>query len=99
MTEPADLRRDTVELPEDAAYAWWLSTHPSGLVLAISPKQPPLLHRASCREVDRDRHPGRLKAAGRRQICGETTAALRAWLGREIPGASSVLERCPKCGP
>lgn len=99
MTEHADLRRDTAELPEDAAYAWWLSTHPAGLVLAISPKDPPMLHKANCREVDRVRHPGRLKAAGRRQICAETTAALRAWVARELVGAPSVLARCPKCGP
>jgi hypothetical protein len=99
MTEPADLHRDTVELPADAEYAWWRSTHPSGLVLAIAPHAPPLLHLARCPEVDRDRHPGRLKAAGRRQICAETTAALRGWLAREIPGSSPVLARCPKCGP
>jgi hypothetical protein len=99
MTEPADLLRDTLELPDDAAYAWWRSTHPAGFVLALSPKQPPLLHRASCPEVDRDRHPGRLKAAGRRQICAETTAALRAWVGRELAAAAPVLARCPRCAP
>ncbi|HYD53108.1 MAG TPA: hypothetical protein VEA99_10785 [Gemmatimonadaceae bacterium] len=99
MTEPSDLRYDTVEHPDDAAYAWWRSTHPAGVILAISAKQPPMLHRASCPEVDRDRHPGRLKAAGRRQICAESPTALRGWVARELPGASPVLARCPKCSP
>jgi hypothetical protein len=49
--------------------------------------------------VDRDRHPGGLKAQGSRQICADTTAALRAWLAREAPGSGQVLERCPKCAP
>jgi len=99
MTDPVDLLRFTVELPDDAEYAWWRNTHPAGLILAVSPKSPPILHRASCPEVDRDRHPGRLKAAGRRQICAETAAALRSWVGRELPGSSPVLARCPKCSP
>jgi hypothetical protein len=99
MADARDLLTATDELPGDADYAWWRSTHPAGYVLAVSAKQPPVLHRASCREIDRDRHPGRLKAAGRRQICAETTAALRAWVARELAGASPVLARCPKCSP
>ena len=100
MSDPRDLREATDEYTgDDAGYGWWLNTHPNGLVLAVRARTPPMLHRASCREVDRDRHPGRLKAAGSRQICAQTTAALRAWLAREAPEESAVLIRCPKCSP
>lgn len=92
-------RTATSEYPDDAGYAWWRNTHPAGYVLAISAKDAPILHTAACSEIDRDRHAKRLHAAGRRQICAETPAALRAWLARELPGASSVLQRCPKCAP
>lgn len=96
----SNIRTDTAEYPgDDAGYAWWRNTHPSGYVLAVSPKDPPLLHAARCAEIDRDRHPGRLRAAGRRQVCASTTAALRAWVARELPGAPAVLVRCPKCSP
>ena len=98
MTSADDPRTATSEFTDDAAYGWWRNSHPSGYVLAVRSRHAPLLHRASCREVDRDRHPGRLKAAGSRQICAESTAALRAWLAREgTPQA--VLERCTKCAP
>lgn len=100
MSGDADLRTATAEYAgDDAGYAWWRTTHPAGLVLAVRAKQPPLLHRAACDEVDRDRHPGRLRAAGSRQICAETTAALRGWAARELSGAGAVLKRCPKCSP
>lgn len=100
MSEPADLRTAVAEFAgDDAGYAWWRSTHPAGLVLAVRAKQPPMLHRVSCREIDRDAHPGRLKAAGARQICAETTTALRAWVKSELPDAGPVLARCPKCSP
>ena len=98
--DSTDFRTATAEYPgDDAGYGWWRSTHPAGYVLAISAKDPPVLHSVACSEVDRDRHPKRLHAAGRRQICAETPAALRAWVARELPGASPVLRRCPKCSP
>ena len=99
MSEPADLLTATAEFPEDAAYAWWRTTHPAGFVLAVRARQAPLLHRSRCAEVDRDRHPGRLHAAGSRQLCAESPAALRAWVARELPGAGAVVARCPKCAP
>ena len=99
MTGPEDLLTATAEFADDAGYAWWRNTHPAGFVLAVRARKPPLLHRARCDKVDRDRHPGGLKAAGSRQICAASTAALRAWLGREAPEAARVLERCPKCAP
>ena|ERR1051325_1056821 len=99
MTHPVDPNVATSELPDDASYTWWRNAHPGGYVLAVRAKHPPLLHRVSCSEVDRDRHPGRLKASGARQICAETKAALRAWLGREDPAHAAVLSRCPKCAP
>ncbi len=96
----SDARTDTAEYPgDDAGYGWWRNTHPGGYVLAVRARHAPLLHRVGCGEIDRDRHPKRLAAAGRRQICAETAAALRAWVARELPGASPVLARCPKCGP
>lgn len=98
MSDSPDLLTATSEFADDAGYAWWQSTHPAGYVLAVSAKDAPVLHRASCREVDRARHPKRLHAAGRRQICAETPAALRAWIARELVGASPVLARCSKCG-
>lgn len=100
MSDAPDLLRDTAEFPgDDAGYAWWRTTHPAGYVLAVSAREAPLLHRVRCPEIDRDRHPKRLAAAGRRQVCAETTAALRAWVARELPGASPVLARCAKCSP
>ena len=100
MSGLPDLRTATAEFPgDDAGYAWWRNSHPSGLVLAIRARKAPLLHRARCDKVDRDRHPGGLKASGSRQICADTSAALRAWLERESPGSAPVLERCPKCVP
>ncbi len=96
----SDARTDTAEYPgDDAGYGWWRNTHPGGYVLAVRARQAPLLHRVRCPEIDRDRHPGRLRAAGSRQICAETTAALRAWVARELPEAGAVLARCPKCAP
>jgi hypothetical protein len=88
---------ETEEFEEDAAYSWWRNTHPDGFVLAVRARHPPLLHRATCPEVDRDRHPGRLRAKGARQICSDAKSALRSWLGREVPGGSVVVERCIKC--
>lgn len=99
MSDPIDPLTATAEFDDDAGYAWWRNTHASGYVLAVRARQAPLLHRASCAEVDRDRHPGRLKANGSRQICADTKSALRAWLGREDPAHAAVLSRCPKCSP
>lgn len=84
---------------DDAGYAWWRTTHPYGFVLAVRARKAALLHRASCDKVDRDRHPGALGAAGSRQLCAETKVALRAWLAREAPELTAMIERCPKCGP
>ncbi len=97
----SDARTDTAEYPgDDAGYGWWRNTHPAGYVLAVRARQAPLLHRAGCREVDRDLHPGRLGAKGSRQICAVAKPALRAWLLRELPEqAGAVTARCPKCAP
>jgi hypothetical protein len=93
---------------DDAGYAWWRNTHPGGYVLAVRARHAPVLHRAGCGAVDRDRHPGRLRAAGARQICADSKPALRAWLARERAAAppapdaaapDAVLARCPTCGP
>lgn len=89
---------DTAEL-DDASYSWWIDTHPDGFILAVRARQPPMLHRARCPEVDRDRHPGRLRAKGSRQICAEMKTALRTWVTREMPGENTLLARCPKCAP
>ena len=95
-----DLRVETSEFGgDDAGYLWWRNTHPNGLILAIRARSAPIRHRVSCKDVDRDRHPGRLKAAGSRQICAASASALRAWLAREMPDAPAVLPRCPKCSP
>ena len=101
MSDSANLLTATAEYPgDDAGYAWWRNSHPGGFVLAVRARHAPLLHRVRCPEVDRDRHPGRLRAAGSRQVCAESAAALRAWLAREVPeAAAAVLARCPKCGP
>lgn len=84
---------------DDAGYAWWRNTHPAGFVLAVRARHAPVLHRASCSAVDRDRHPGRLGAKGSRQICAEAKQALRAWVARETVTDGVVLERCPRCAP
>ena len=90
----------TAEFPDDdAGYAWWRNTHPHGYVLAVRARKPPMLHRASCDKVDRDRHPGALRAAGSRQLCADTKVALRAWAARELPAEGATIDRCPKCGP
>jgi hypothetical protein len=90
---------EALEFEDDAGYAWWRNTHEDGYVLALRARHPPVLHRARCTDVDRDRRPGRLKARGSRQLCADTKAALRGWLKREIPGAGLLIERCPKCAP
>lgn len=99
MADSADAFGATAEFDDDAAYAWWRNTHPDGFVLAVRARHAPILHRASCPEVDRDRHPGRLGAKGSRQLCAPTKSALRAWARREWPEEGKLLERCPKCGP
>jgi hypothetical protein len=99
VTDPTDPLTAAEEFPDDAGYGWWRNTHPAGYILAVRARQAPVLHRAGCPEVDRDRHAGRLKAAGSRQVCAETKAALRAWAARELVGQTGVLERCPKCSP
>ena len=87
------------EFPDGAAYAWWRNTHPRGFVLSVRARRRAVLHRASCRDVDRDRKPGALTAAGARQICADDPGALRAWVAVHEPASGPVLERCPKCAP
>jgi len=84
---------------DDAGYSWWRNTHPNGYVLAMRRRQPPLLHRARCDDIDPDRHAKRLSATGSRQLCSPAKASLRAWLKVEMPDMSGTLERCPKCSP
>jgi hypothetical protein len=97
---PADPRAATWEFEgDDAGYGWWRNGHPGGYILGVRAKQGATLHRVTCPEIDRDRHPGRLRAKGARQVCAETTTALRAWVAREMPGQGAVLARCPKCAP
>lgn len=97
---PDDPNVATYEYPgDDAGYGWWRNSHPRGYILGVRAKQGAMLHRVTCPEIDRDRHPGRLNAKGARQVCAETTAALRAWLARELPEAAPVLARCPRCAP
>lgn len=99
MTGSEDLFTATAEFDDDAAYAWWRNTHPEGFVLAVRARHPPILHRSSCPEIDRDRHPGRLGAKGSRQLCADRKSALRNWLGQHGPAESGLLERCSKCAP
>ncbi len=100
MTNARDPLTAVEEFPgDDPGYAWWRNTHPAGYILAVRARHPPIVHRAGCRDVDRDAHPGRLRAAGSRQLCAETKPALRAWAGREVPGHGITLDRCPKCAP
>lgn len=99
MPEPADPVSATEEFTDDAEYGWWRNTHPDGFILAVRTRSAPLLHRAPCPEVDRDVHPGRLRAKGARQVCADTKSALRAWVARELPDGGGLVARCPKCGP
>lgn len=99
MAEQPDPFTETEEFEDDAEYGWWLNTHPDGYVLAVRTRSAPLLHRATCPEIDRDVHPGRLGARGARQICSGAKSALRAWMARELPADGKLLARCPKCGP
>jgi hypothetical protein len=103
MPDTDDPLTATAEYPDDAGYAWWRHAHPAGYVLAVRRRSAPVLHRSACGAVDRDRHPGRLRAAGSRQICATTKPALRAWLARELPADAAapagLLARCPTCGP
>jgi hypothetical protein len=99
MADPRDSFTDVQEFVDDARYAWWLNTHPDGFVLALRERSAPLLHLATCPEIDRDVHPGRLKSRGARQICSSTKSTLRAWAARELPSGPTRLARCPKCGP
>jgi hypothetical protein len=99
MEESIDPLTNTLEFDDDAGYSWWRDSHPEGFVLTVRARHPPLLHRASCTDVDRDHRPGRLKAKGSRQICADTKSALRAWVKREVLADGQLLARCPKCEP
>ena len=99
MTESTGSFSETLELEDDAEYSWWRDSHPEGFVLAVRARHAPVLHRARCPEVDRDRHGKRLKAKGARQICSNTKSALRTWHAREVPDHAGLIERCIKCGP
>jgi len=90
---------ETSEFADDAAYAWWRNTHPWGFILSVRARRAPLLHRATCSIVDRDRKRGALTARGSRQICADSKVALREWVRTEEPASSAILERCPKCSP
>jgi hypothetical protein len=91
---------DVVEFTADqAGYSWWRNTHNDGYVLIMRRRHAPLLHRARCTDIDPDRHPGRMSAGGVRILCAPSKAALRVWLKVELPEMTSMLERCPKCGP
>ena len=100
MADGGDLHASTEEFAgEDAAYEWWRNAHPAGYVLAVRARKEPMLHRSRCKDVDRDVKRGALTAKGSRQICAASAQALRGWLAREMPEASQVLARCPKCAP
>lgn len=99
MPETPESFPETAEFDDDAAYAWWRDTHPDGFVLAVRARKPPVLHRARCPEVDRDVHPGRLKAKGSRQVCADHKSALRSWHAREVPDHAGLIDRCTKCAP
>lgn len=98
MSVPGDLFAETAEFEDDASYAWWRDSHPDGYVLTVRAKHPPLLHHATCKDVDRAQRRG-LKAKGSRQICADTKSALRAWVHREMSEGATLVARCPKCGP
>ena len=99
MSDSPDPRTETLEFDDDASYSWWRDSHPDGFVLTVTAKRPPLLHLATCSDVDRDRHGARLRKKGSRQICADTKSALRAWVAREAPGEGGLVARCPKCEP
>jgi hypothetical protein len=99
MTESGNGFEDIAEFDDDAGYAWWRNSHPTGFILAVRARHPPVLHRAGCSDVDRDRRPGRLKAKGSRQICADMKPALREWASRELQLEGQLLARCPKCSP
>ncbi len=99
MADTVDSFTDAAEFDDVASYAWWRDSHPDGFVLALRAKHPPLLHRAGCRDVDPDRHPGRFAAKGRRHLCSERKSVLREWLIRELPDEKQLIARCPKCEP
>ena len=90
---------ETAEFEDDNEYAWWREANPDGFVLAVRARKPPVLHRARCSEVDRDRHPGRLKGKGARQVCSATKSTLRTWCSAEVPEHAGLIDRCTKCGP
>ena len=98
MSGSGDPFTDTAEFEDDAGYGWWRDSHPDGFILTVRARHPPLLHHATCKDVDRDQRRG-LKAKGSRQICSDTKSALRAWVSREMPGEAMLVARCPKCGP
>jgi hypothetical protein len=99
MPESPEAFPATEEHTDDASYSWWRDSHPDGFILAVRARKAPILHRAGCSEVDRDRHGKRLKAKGSRQICADAKSALRSWHAREVPEHAGLIERCIKCGP
>ncbi|HYW06137.1 MAG TPA: hypothetical protein VE913_04220 [Longimicrobium sp.] len=99
MPEYTDSFAATLEFDDDASYSWWRDAHPRGFVLAVRAGKPPVLHHSTCSDVDRDRHPRRLKAKGSRQLCADSKSALRTWHGTEVPEHGGLIDRCPKCAP
>jgi hypothetical protein len=99
MDDTAGSFPEVSEFEDDASYAWWRNSHPDGYILAVRARHAPMLHRAQCSDVDRDRRPGRLKAKGSRQLCADSKSVLRAWAKREIASEDQLLARCPKCAP
>jgi hypothetical protein len=99
MAEATQSSTNAQEFEDDASYGWWLNSHPAGFVLAVTTRRPPVLHTARCKDIDRDRRPGRLKAKGSRQICAAAKLDLRNWAKQYLPPEVQMLARCPKCAP
>lgn len=84
---------------DDAGYVAWLASHPGGYVLNTYPDVTSsylVLHRASCRTVNRALAVGRNWTRLYGKSCADDRSELEAWALRE---AGKAVEGCGNCLP
>lgn len=84
---------------DDAGYAAWLAAHPRGHVLNLFPHVSSsylVLHRSSCRTVNRHLAAGRRWTDQGGKACSDDPAELAAWARRET---GKSIHTCSACRP
>lgn len=82
---------------DDAGYLRWLREHPNGFVLNTFPhvtRSYLVLHRASCRTINRPLEPGRLWTHQYGKSCSDDRASLETWVLEELGVAVHPCGTC-----